>query len=123
MPIGKLVSLHFRSEAKEMDFTQQLVLVRRGEQPALPDSLQDAWKVEVPVQSIAANEDGEITRLKSLGLTDAIAGMGGGDIYDPELRSRWEQNQIASIGYSFHSIPQPELLMSAGAGVVGPTHF
>ncbi len=111
----KLVDLRFRSNVKEMDFAQKLVLVQRGSQPDLPDSLSDAWKMEVPVRSVAANDDGEITRLKNIELIDAIAGMGGGDIYDTELRQRWEKEQIASIGYSFHSIPAPELLMSSGA--------
>ena len=64
---------------------------------------------------MAANHDGEVIRIKSLGLIDHIAGMGGGDIYDAELRSRWEQKKIASIGYSFHAVPSPELLMSSGA--------
>ncbi len=111
----KLVKLSFKSEAREIDFEQSLVLVQRGMEVNLPDSLSNAWVIEVPIQSVAANEDGEITRLKSLGLIDAIAGMGGGGIYDPELRERWENKQIASIGYSFHAIPKPELLMSSGA--------
>lgn len=111
----KLVKLSFKSAAREIDFEQSLVLVQQGEQVNLPDSLSKAWIIEVPVRSIAANEDGEITRLKSLGLIDAISGMGGGGIYDPELRERWEKKQIASIGYSFHAIPKPELLMSSGA--------
>ena len=111
----KLVNLRFKSEAREIDFDQTLVLKQRGTEVQLPDSLADAWVIDVPVRSVAANEDGEITRLKSLGLIDAIAGMGGGGIYDPELRERWENKQIASIGYSFHAVPEPERLMSSGA--------
>lgn len=111
----KLVNLRFRSEAREIDFEQQLVLIQRDSKVDLPDSLSNAWVIEVPVRSIAANEDGEITRLKNLGLIDFIAGMGGGGIYDAELRERWEKKQIASIGYSFHAVPKPELLMSSGA--------
>lgn len=112
----KLVNLHFKSEGRAMDFRQKLVLVQRGEQvPENIDSLKDAWFIEVPVTTVAANHDGEIIRIKSLGLIDHIAGMGGGDIYDAELRKRWEDKKIASIGYSFHSVPNPELLMSANA--------
>ncbi|MEM8894532.1 MAG: hypothetical protein AAGC88_08140 [Bacteroidota bacterium] len=115
----KLVNLRYKSEVKEMNYDQRLVLIDRGvSKSKLPDSLQNDWIIEVPVKSVAANDDGEITRLKSLGLLDAIAGMGGGAIYDAELRSRWERKEIASIGYSFHSVPQPELLMSARADLL-----
>ncbi len=118
-PNFKLVNLRYKSEVKEMNYDQRLVLIDRGTPKSqLPDSLQNAWIIEIPVESVAANDDGEITRLKSLGLLDAIVGMGGGAIYDAELRSRWERKEIASIGYSFHSIPQPELLMSAGADLL-----
>ncbi len=112
----KVVELDFQSDEKEMDFSQKLVLVQRGtEPPPKTGELENAWFVTIPVQSVAANEDGEITRLKSLNLTDQIVGMGGGGIYDAVLRKKWENGEITSIGYSFHSIPAPELLMSAGA--------
>lgn len=112
----KVVDLHFESEGRGMNFRQKLVLVQRGsEAPAKTGELKDAWFIDIPVATIAANHDGEVIRVKSLGLIDHIVGMGGGDIYDPELRARWEQKKITSIGYSFHSVPSPELLMSAGA--------
>ena len=112
----KLVDLHFKSEGRGMDFRQKLVLVQRGTNPpARTRDLKDAWYIDIPVATIAANHDGEVIRAKELGLLEHIAGMGGGDIYDPDLRSRWEEGKIASIGYSFHAVPAPELLMSAGA--------
>lgn len=112
----KVVDLHFQSEGRGMDFRQKLVLVQRGtEAPKKEEGLKDAWFIQIPVSSVAANHDGEVIRVKSLGLIDHIVGMGGGDIYDPDLRARWEQKKITSIGYSFHSVPSPELLMSSGA--------
>ncbi len=112
----KVADLHFESEGRNMQFQQKLVLVQRGSQaPAKVGELKDAWFIDIPVATMAANHDGEVIRVKSLGLIDHIAGMGGGDIYDQELRYRWEQKEIASIGYSFHSVPEPELLMSSGA--------
>ncbi len=112
----KEVDLSYKSEAREIDFKQKLILYPKGKKrPEIQNDTDEYWFIEIPVETVAANEDGEITRLKSLGLTDKIVGMGGGGIYDIELRERWEKKQIASIGYSFHSIPQPELLMSAGA--------
>ena len=56
------------------------------------------WFVEVPIETVASNYDGEVIRLKSLGLMDNIIAMGGGGIYEPELRKRWEEKKIASIG-------------------------
>lgn len=112
----KIADLHFESEGRNMQFNQKLVLVQRGSKPPEKEGqLKDAWFIDIPVSTVAANHDGEIIRVKSLGLIDHIVGMGGGDIYDHELRLRWEQKEIASIGYSFHSIPEPELLMSSGA--------
>ncbi len=112
----KVVELSCKSDRREIDYNQKLILYPKGTtQPSIDDERGDYWYVEIPIESAAANEDGEITRLKSLGLIDKIVGMGGGGIYDSELRERWEKKQIASIGYSFHSVPEPELLMSAGA--------
>ncbi|MEM6815700.1 MAG: hypothetical protein AAF600_15165 [Bacteroidota bacterium] len=112
----KEVDLSYQSEGREIDFEQKLYLYPKGTQrPKIENDEGKYWFIEIPIETVAANEDGEITRLKSLGLINKIAGMGGGGIYDSELRKRWENKQITSIGYSFHSIPKPELLMSVGA--------
>lgn len=112
-PNYKLVDIHFASENRDIVFNQKLVLVQRGTPaPELRDGLENAWVVEIPLTTVAANDDGEITRLKALGLMDNIIAMGGGDIYDPELRERWEAGEIASIGYSFHRPPLPEVILS-----------
>lgn len=109
----KVAHLHFNSEARGIGFDQKIVLLQRGTPaPALSGELSEAWLVEVPVRTVAANDDGEITRLAALGLGDQIVAMGGGGIYDPTLRRRWEEKEIASIGYSFHRAPQPETLLA-----------
>ena len=109
----KVAHIHFRSEQRDIQFEQKIVLVQRGTpKPALSGDLAGAWLVEVPLKTVAANDDGEITRLKALGLVNDIVAMGGGGIYDPELRRLWEAGQIASIGYSFHRPPQPEVILS-----------
>lgn len=109
----KVAHLHFRSEARDLQFDQKIVLVQRSTpKPNLSGDLANAWLVEVPLQTVAANDDGEVIRLKTLGLIDNIVAMGGGGIYDAELRQRWETKQIASIGYSFHSPPQPEVILA-----------
>ncbi len=109
----KLAHLHFQSADRGIEFDQKIVLVQKGSPPPdLSGELADAWLVEVPLQTVAANDDGEITRLTTLGLMDQIVAIGGGGIYDPELRRRWEAKKIASIGYSFHSTPAPEIVLA-----------
>ncbi len=112
-PNYKVVDIHFSSENIDIIFDQKLVLVQRGTPaPELKGDLENAWLVEIPLETVAANDDGEITRLKALGLMDNIIAMGGGGIYDSELRARWEAGEIASIGYSFHRAPLPEVILS-----------
>ncbi|MEM9001020.1 MAG: ABC transporter substrate-binding protein [Bacteroidota bacterium] len=109
----KLVHIHYSSPDRGMVFDKKLVLVPQGKgKPELKSELKDAWVIEVPLKTAAANDDGEVTRLKALGLMDNIVAMGGGAIYDAELRKRWEAKEIASIGYSFHRPPLPELVLS-----------
>lgn len=109
----KLAHIRFQSEQRDIRFDQKIILLQEGAKaPALSGELEQAWIVQVPLQTVAANDDGEITRLHSLGLTDQIVAMGGGGIYDAELRRRWEEKRIASIGYSFHQAPQPEVLLA-----------
>ncbi|WP_422080602.1 ABC transporter substrate-binding protein [Ulvibacterium sp.] len=112
-PGYKLVHLHYNSPDRGVLFDKQLVLVQKGTKPPeLKDELKDAWVIEVPLKTVAANDDGEVTRLKALGLMNNIVAMGGGAIYDSELRQRWEEKKIASIGYSFHRVPLPEVILS-----------
>lgn len=109
----KLVRLSCSAESRNMVTTQYVVLVQRGTpKPTLPDSLADAQVIEIPVRTAAANDDGDVMRVATLGYTNAIIAMGGGAIYDSTLRKRWEQKKIASIGYSFHSAPAPELILT-----------
>ena len=38
--------------------------------------------------------------------------MGGGGIYALDLRKKWEEKKIASIGYSFHQAPLAVLILA-----------
>ncbi len=108
----KLATVRCKLDDKSVGYEGTLVLVQRGTPvPSLPDSLK-AYVIEIPAQTAAANDDSEILQLKYLGLQDNIIVMGGGGIYDEELRKRWEEKKIASIGYSFVHAPAPELLMT-----------
>ncbi len=115
----RVVHLHLKSLDRNILFDQKIIILEKGKtKPNIPDDLSDAWIVQVPLHTAAANDDGEITRLKTLGLTKSIVAMGGGGIYDAELRQRWENKLIASIGYSFHRPPQPETILSLNPDVL-----
>ncbi len=107
----KVVNIQFESEQRKIAFKQKLVLVQRGTSPPASSKLSDTWVIEIPAKTVAANDDGEVMRLHSLGLTDKMIAMGGGDIYDSALRKRWENNEIASIGYSITHAPAPEVML------------
>ena len=114
-----LVHIHFDSPDRGVVFDKKLVLLPKGATaPKLTGELLDAWVIEVPLKTVAANDDGEITRIKALGLMENIIAMGGGAIYDAALRKRWEEKQIASIGYSFHRPPMPEIVLSLNPDIL-----
>lgn len=96
-----------------------LILVQCGTPaPELSGDLAEATVIEVPVGTVAANEDGSIMRTAMLGFDERIIGIGGGGIYDLDLRQRWEAKEIASIGASFHGPPRFEVLLAIKPGVV-----
>ncbi|MEM8896904.1 MAG: ABC transporter substrate-binding protein [Bacteroidota bacterium] len=109
----KVAHIHVKSDQRSLAYSQKIIFIPRGQ--TLPKEVEipsEAWLIEVPLQTVAANDDGEITRLTSLGLMENIIGMGGGGIYDTLLRKRWEEEKIASIGYSFHQVPKPEIILA-----------
>lgn len=95
-----------------------MVLVQCGTPvPPLEGELAGAAVVEVPVRTVAANEDLTLTRVRVLGRVEQIVGMGGGGVYAPELRSLWESGSAVSIGESFHGQPYYELLLAVAPDV------
>ncbi len=113
----KIVNIHFESEQRKIAFKQKLVLTQRGTQAPTSSEFKNAWHIEIPAKTIAANDDGEVMRLQSLGLTDDLIAMGGGDIYDSILRKRWENNEFISIGYSITHAPAPEVMLNLNPDV------
>jgi len=96
-----------------------VVLVQCGTPvPELVDELAGATVVQIPVASIAANEDLSLYRSWLLGASDRVVGVGGEGIYTPELRARWDDRQVEAIGESFHGPPNYERLLDLRPGVV-----
>ena len=113
----KVVNLHFESEQRKLSYQQKLVLVQRGAPTPPAAELTNAWVMEIPAKTVAANDDGEVMRLQSLELTDGLIAMGGGDIYDTLLRKRWENKEITSIGYSITHAPAPEVMVNSNPDI------
>lgn len=101
------------------DVSDTVVLVQCGTpSPALEGELEGAAVVEVPIRSLASNEDGSVARARELGYVDRVAGLAGGGIYDATLRQRWDDGDLISVGESFHGAPNFEMLVANNPGVV-----
>lgn len=101
------------------DVSDTVVLVQCGTpSPTLAGELADAAVVEVPIHSMASNEDGSVARARELGYVDRVAGLAGGGIYDATLRQRWDDGNLISVGESFHGAPNFEVLVANDPSVV-----
>lgn len=94
-------------------FSDLVVLVQCGTPaPPLEGSLAGAHVIEIPVRRTAINYDEDAIRLREVGMLDRIVALGGGGIYEPTLRQRWEEGTVVGIGYSFHGEPKMEVMLS-----------
>lgn len=101
------------------EVSDTVVLVQCGTPPPLLEGdLAEAVIVEVPIRSMASNEDGSVARTDALGHVDRVAGLAGGGIYNATLRQRWDDGDLISVGQSFHGAPNFEMLLTDEPGVV-----
>lgn len=105
------VEISADSAAFAQALSDVLVLVQCGAPlPPLEGILEDAHIVHVPVKTAAINYDEDAIRIREIGMLDRLVAIGGGGIYEPTLRQRWEAKDLAGIGYSFHGEPKLEVL-------------
>ncbi|MEO1079239.1 MAG: ABC transporter substrate-binding protein [Pseudomonadota bacterium] len=96
-----------------------LVLVQCGAPvPKLEGELATAPIISIPARTVGANEDLSLSRARVLGYAQHVVAMGGGGIFAPSLRQRWESGAAVSIGESFHGQPDYEKLLAAAPDVV-----
>lgn len=89
-----------------------MVLVQCGTPvPPLEGALAGAHVVEVPIRTLATNEDRSVTRARVLGALDRLVAVGDGGIYDRGVRERWASGEVLEIGASFHGAPNYERLL------------
>lgn len=86
--------------------------------PVLEGELARATIIPIPARTLGANEDLSLNRARVLGYSEHVIAMGGGGIFAPSLRDRWESGDAVSIGESFHGQPDYEKLLDAAPDVV-----
>jgi len=98
---------------------ESLVLLQCGAPaPKLEGELATAPVITIPARTLGANEDLSLNRARVLGYAEGVVAMGGGGIYAPSLRQRWESGAAVSIGASFHGQPDYEKLLASAPDVV-----
>ncbi len=101
-------------DAWEKATVDVLVLFQRGTQPPpATGPLDGATFIEVPIRTAAVNRDADALRIKSLGFTERLIGIGGTGIYDRELRARVEAGTLPAIGSALHRTMDLELLLTS----------
>ncbi len=112
----KVLTVRDPNDKNESDI---VVLVQCGAPaPKLEGELATAAVVTIPAQTLGSNEDLSLNRARVLGYTEGVVAMGGGGIYSPALRQRWESGAAVSIGESFHGQPNYENLLASAPDVV-----
>lgn len=109
----KVVRIRGRALAgEESSAAETLVLVQCGAPaPPLTGDLAAATVIRVPVRTVAATGVSDVKRIAVLGLAGRLVGIGGGAVYDPEIRRRWEAKEIATIGIPLHAEADFEALV------------
>ena len=99
------------AESKSQD--DVLVLVQKGTNPPpLEGELASAQVLYIPAATVAVNVQHSESFLRELGLVDRINAIGGLYSYDNAMRTKALQDEIGQIGYSWHSPPDIEVLLS-----------
>ncbi|NRB51867.1 MAG: ABC transporter substrate-binding protein [Saprospiraceae bacterium] len=114
----KLVRTHatFYPNGKEGDSKNRedvLVLVQKGSNPPpLTGELADAHVLYVPAATVAVNVQHSESFLRELGLVDRINAIGGLFSYDTAMRTKALEDKVGQVGYSWHSPPNIEVLLT-----------
>lgn len=100
-------------EAESKSQADVLVLVQKGATPPpLEGDLAGAQVLYIPATSVAVNVQHSESFLRELELVDRINAIGGLYSYDASMRTKALEDEIGQIGYSWHSPPDIEVLLS-----------
>lgn len=100
--------------AKGPDQRARVVLLPNGVGvPPLTGDLSGATLVRVPAQRIAVNYGTFEAMLTALGVDQRLVAVGGVKSYNDAIRARARSNELAQIGYGWHSPPEIDALLGA----------
>ncbi len=100
-------------EAESKSKEDVLVLVQKNTAPPLLEGdLVGAQILYIPANSVAVNVQHSESFLRELELAGRINAIGGLYSYDKSMRTKALQDEIGQIGYSWHSPPDIEVLLS-----------
>jgi ABC-type Fe3+-hydroxamate transport system substrate-binding protein len=110
----KVVRLAARHTAQENEpMSDVMVLTQCGTPaPRLEGSLAGASVIEIPIRTIASNDNCDVAAICELGFGERLVAVGGREVYNPDIRRRWEAKQLASIGFGWHAPPNLEIALA-----------
>jgi ABC-type Fe3+-hydroxamate transport system substrate-binding protein len=80
--------------------------------PKLEGELANAAVLEIPIRTIASNDNCDVAAIHELGYAERLVAVGGREVYNPAIRKRWEARQLASIGFGWHAPPNLEVVLA-----------
>jgi len=93
--------------------TDTVVVVPAGaDLPRLEGELGGAVVIHAPAARVATNAEADDAIVRALGAADRLVAVGGTTTYDDDLRQRVERGEVGQVGYTWHSAPNLEVLVS-----------
>jgi iron complex transport system substrate-binding protein len=102
-----------RTNQEENPVADTMVLVQCGAPaPSLRGELAGATVIETPARTIAANDNIDVGFINRLGQAERLIAVGGREIYNEQIRRRWDEKKLASIGFAWHEAPNLEVVLA-----------
>jgi len=102
-----------RTDQEENPVADTMVLVQCGTSaPSLRGDLAGATIIETPVRTIAANDNIDVAFINRLGQAERLVAIGGREVYNEQIRRRWDEKKLASIGFAWHEAPNLEVVLA-----------
>jgi cobalamin transport system substrate-binding protein len=102
-----------RTSQDENPVADTMALVQCGAPaPSLLGELAGATVIEVPARTIAANDNIDVAFINRLGQAERLVAVGGREIYNEQIRRRWDEKKLASLGFAWHEAPNLEVLLA-----------
>jgi iron complex transport system substrate-binding protein len=110
----KVVRLAARQTVQEnQPMNDTMVLTQCGAPaPLLDGELANASVIQIPLRTIASNDNCDVAAICELGYGERLVAVGGREVYNPDIRRRWEAKQLASIGFGWHAPPNLEVVLA-----------